>query len=84
VADTLYDGLSASELRAVVGVPRLELLDVVTSTLDVAQREMSDSGKPSGDNYLLKVDNALVVPVNKKVRVITTLSVVATSSMPDS
>jgi cytochrome c oxidase subunit II len=42
------------------------------STLDVAQREMSDSGKPSGDNYLLKVDNALVVPVNKKVRVITT------------
>jgi len=42
------------------------------STLDVAQREMSDSGNPSGDNYLLKVDNALVVPVNKKVRVITT------------
>jgi len=42
------------------------------STLDVAQREMSDSGKPSGDDYLLKVDNPLVVPVNKKVRVITT------------
>ncbi len=42
------------------------------STLDVTHREMSDSGKPSGDNYLLKVDNPLVVPVNKKIRVITT------------
>jgi len=42
------------------------------STLDTAQRNMSDSGKPSGDDYLLKVDNALVVPVNKKVRIITT------------
>jgi len=44
------------------------------STLDVSQREMSDSGKPSGDDYLLKVDNPLVVPVNKKVRIITTAS----------
>jgi cytochrome c oxidase subunit II len=42
------------------------------STLDPAQREMSDAGKPQGDNYLLKVDNPLVVPVNKKVRIITT------------
>ena len=42
------------------------------SALDTAQREMSDSGKPSGDDYLLKVDNPLVVPVNKKVRIITT------------
>lgn len=42
------------------------------STLDVTQREMSDAGKPSGDDYLLKVDNPLVVPVNKKVRIITT------------
>jgi len=42
------------------------------STLDPAQREMSDSGKPSGDDYLLKVDNALVVPVHKKVRIVTT------------
>lgn len=42
------------------------------STLDQAHREMSDSGKPSGDNYLLKVDNPLVVPVDKKVRIITT------------
>jgi len=44
------------------------------STLDPAQREMSDSGKPSGDDYLLKVDNPLVVPVDKKVRIITTAS----------
>jgi len=42
------------------------------STLDNAQREMSNSGKPSGDDYLLKVDNAMVVPVGKKVRIITT------------
>ncbi len=42
------------------------------STLDNAHREMSNSGKPSGDNYLLQVDNPLVVPVDKKVRIITT------------
>jgi len=42
------------------------------STLDSGQRAMSDAGKPEGDNYLLKVDNPLVVPVGKKVRVITT------------
>jgi cytochrome c oxidase subunit 2 len=42
------------------------------STLDVAHREMSDSGKPQGDDYLLRVDNPLVVPVNKKIRIITT------------
>jgi cytochrome c oxidase subunit 2 len=41
-------------------------------TLDVAQRVMSDSGKPSGDDYLLKVDNPLVVPVDRKVRIVTT------------
>ena len=42
------------------------------STLDPAQREMSNAGKPEGDDYLLRVDHPLVVPVNKKVRVITT------------
>jgi cytochrome c oxidase subunit 2 len=43
------------------------------STLDNAHRVMSNSGKPEAtDNYLLKVDNPLVVPVGKKVRVITT------------
>ena len=43
------------------------------STLDSKQREMSNSGKPEPtDDYLLKVDNPLVVPVNKKIRIITT------------
>jgi len=47
-----------------------------TSTLDSSQRAMSDNGGPKKgetvDNYLLKVDNPLVVPVDKKVRIITT------------
>jgi cytochrome c oxidase subunit 2 len=42
------------------------------STLDSGQRAMSNAGKPEGDNYLLKVDYPLVVPVGQKVRVITT------------
>ncbi len=42
------------------------------STLDNAQRVMSTEGKPAGDDYLLKVDNPLVVPVGKKIRIITT------------
>jgi cytochrome c oxidase subunit 2 len=42
------------------------------STLDSSQRAMSDAGKPEGDNYLLKVDNPMVVPVGQKVRIITT------------
>ena len=42
------------------------------STLDPTHREMSNSGKPSGDDYLFKVDNPMVVPVDKKVRIITT------------
>jgi cytochrome c oxidase subunit 2 len=42
------------------------------STLDPTHREMSDSGKPTGDDYLLKVDNPLVVPVDTKVRIVTT------------
>jgi cytochrome c oxidase subunit II len=43
------------------------------STLDLTQREMSNSGHPPPtDDYLLKVDNPLVVPVDKKIRIITT------------
>jgi cytochrome c oxidase subunit 2 len=43
------------------------------STLDASHRAMSDSGKPEKiDNYLLKVDNPLVVPMGKKIRIITT------------
>jgi len=46
------------------------------SALDSAQRELSNNGGPKAgvvmDDYLLKVDNPMVVPVNKKVRIITT------------
>ena len=44
------------------------------SALDSSQRALSDSGKVDGapNDYLLKVDNPVVVPVGKKVRVITT------------
>jgi cytochrome c oxidase subunit 2 len=43
------------------------------SSLDEKQRAMSDSGNPEPtDDYLLKVDNPMVVPVGKKIRIITT------------
>ena len=44
------------------------------STLDNDQRVMSNNGAKGVDvdDYLLKVDNPLVVPVGKKVRIITT------------
>jgi cytochrome c oxidase subunit 2 len=52
------------------------------STLDNSHRVMSESGKPEPtDDYLLKVDNPLVVPVNKKVRIITTANDVIHSFM---
>lgn len=55
------------------------------STLDLAQREMSRNGAKGvmPDDYLLKVDNPLVVPVNKKVRIITTANdVIHSFSVP--
>ncbi len=46
------------------------------STLDNTHRELSNSGLPKGttvpDDYLFKVDNPMVVPVDKKIRIITT------------
>ena len=51
------------------------------STLDATQRALSDAGTPAGDNYLLKVDHAMVVPVDKKVRIITTANDVIHSFM---
>jgi len=46
------------------------------STLDSSHRELSNSGLPKGtvipDDYLFKVDNPMVVPVGKKIRIITT------------
>ena len=53
------------------------------STLDSSQRAMSNSGDVSKApvDYLFRVDNPLVVPVNKKVRVITTAGDVIHSFM---
>lgn len=53
------------------------------STLDSSHRQMSNSGDVSQapDDYLLKVDNPLVVPVDKKVRIITTANDVIHSFM---
>jgi cytochrome c oxidase subunit 2 len=44
------------------------------STLDSTHREISNDGAKGTvpDNYLFKVDNPLVVPVGKKIRIITT------------
>jgi cytochrome c oxidase subunit II len=46
------------------------------STLDATHRAMSDAGGPKPgqevNDYLLKVDHPMVVPVGKKVRIITT------------
>jgi len=44
------------------------------STLDASHREMSNNGAKGDvpDDYLFKVDNPMVVPVNKKIRIITT------------
>lgn len=45
------------------------------STLDSTHREISNAGARGADvpnDFLLRVDNPLVVPVNKKVRIITT------------
>jgi cytochrome c oxidase subunit 2 len=47
------------------------------STLDNSHRVMSNAGGPqkgevAPDDYLLKVDNPLVVPVDRKIRIITT------------
>lgn len=47
-----------------------------TSSLDREQRQMSNDGGPKAgvevNDYLLKVDHPLVVPVNRKIRLITT------------
>lgn len=53
------------------------------STLDSSHRAMSDSGDVSNApaDYLLKVDHPMVVPVGKKVRVITTANDVIHSFM---
>ncbi|WP_342129530.1 cytochrome c oxidase subunit II [Hydrogenophaga sp. OTU3427] len=46
----------------------------IVSTLDQSHRELSNNPKAGDrpDDYLLKVDHPLVVPVGKKIRIITT------------
>jgi cytochrome c oxidase subunit 2 len=52
------------------------------ATLDNNQRIMSNSGHPEPtEDYLLKVDNPMVVPVGKKIRMITTANDVIHSWM---
>jgi cytochrome c oxidase subunit 2 len=56
------------------------------ATLDPTHREISNSGARGPDvpnDYLLKVDNPMVVPVNRKIRIITTANdVVHSWSVP--
>jgi cytochrome c oxidase subunit 2 len=42
------------------------------SALSTPRDQIVDASKTKNDNYLLEVDNPMVVPVNKKIRVITT------------
>jgi cytochrome c oxidase subunit 2 len=42
------------------------------SNLSTPREQVVDPTKVKGDNYLLEVDNAVVVPVNKKIRIVTT------------
>jgi cytochrome c oxidase subunit 2 len=42
------------------------------SNLSTPREQVVDPTKVKGDNYLLEVDNEVVVPVNKKIRIITT------------
>ena len=53
------------------------------SVLDSSHRQMSNSGDVTNapDDYLLKVDRPLVVPVDKKIRIITTANDVIHSFM---
>lgn len=47
------------------------------SNLSTPREQVVDATKVKGDNYLLEVDNPVVVPVNKKIRIITTATDVA-------
>jgi cytochrome c oxidase subunit 2 len=42
------------------------------SNLATPREQVVDSSKVKNDNYLLEVDNPVVVPVNKKIRIVTT------------
>ncbi len=57
MAEARYDGRSASELRSLLGVPRVELHEVVTSTLDVAHA-LGARGAPAGTVVLAEHQTA--------------------------
>lgn len=57
MGESSYDGRSASELRTAVGVPRVELFDAVTSTLDVAHM-LGAEGAPAGTLILAEQQTA--------------------------
>jgi BirA family biotin operon repressor/biotin-[acetyl-CoA-carboxylase] ligase len=57
VGELLYEGRSASALGSLLGVPRVELCDVVTSTLDVAH-VLGAEGAPAGTLILAEQQTA--------------------------
>jgi BirA family biotin operon repressor/biotin-[acetyl-CoA-carboxylase] ligase len=57
VGEALYDGRSELELQSLLGVPRVELRDVVTSTLDVAHA-LGAEGAPPGTLILAEQQTA--------------------------
>jgi BirA family biotin operon repressor/biotin-[acetyl-CoA-carboxylase] ligase len=57
VREPLYDGRSASELRSLLELPRVELHDAVTSTLDVAH-VLGAEGAPAGTLILAELQTA--------------------------
>jgi cytochrome c oxidase subunit 2 len=42
------------------------------SAMSTPREQIVDVSKTKGDNYLIEVDNPVVVPVNKKIRIVTT------------
>jgi BirA family biotin operon repressor/biotin-[acetyl-CoA-carboxylase] ligase len=57
VGELLYDGRSAGDLGSLLGVPRVELYDAVTSTLDVAHA-LGAAGAPAGTLILAEQQTA--------------------------
>lgn len=57
MADATYDGCGADELRALLDLPRVEVYDSVTSTLDVAH-VLGEAGAPAGSLVLAERQTA--------------------------
>lgn len=57
MADATYDGCGADELRALLDLPRVEVYDSVTSTLDVAH-VLGEGGAPAGSLVLAERQTA--------------------------